>query len=170
MTVFELEAIVFVAGSEGISLADLAEAFDIEDQEMESLVREMVDVISTSTRPYIPVVSKEVVRLVTKPEYSNLISKVKQTLDKSPLSKSQLELVSLLAYRGPSTKVDIDTLRGVNSVQPIKTLLLRGMIERAGESHGSTIYTLTQDFWEMIGVVDPSNLPEFAELHTTLVN
>jgi segregation and condensation protein B len=163
-----LEAILFVAGSDGVTVSELTTVFECPADEAQQQLTELVDMLSVTERPYVVSFDGKRARLVTRPEHSDILSKTRYVLESAPLSKSQLEVASLLAYRGPSTKVDIDTVRGVNSVQPVKTLLARGIIERKGESHGSTVYALTQGFWDMLGVVQSSYLPEYTDINNHL--
>jgi len=85
------------------------------------------------------------------------------------IGQAGLEVLSILLYQGPATRAQIDYIRGVNSTSSIRTLLMRGLIERTkGESGREVVYQGTVDVLTHLGVTDTAELPQAAELRGSL--
>ncbi|HEY4498607.1 MAG TPA: SMC-Scp complex subunit ScpB, partial [Candidatus Paceibacterota bacterium] len=103
------------------------------------------------------------VMLGTAPELSELI----QTLTKEELSKdlgkAGLETLSIILYFGPITRSEIDYIRGVNSTFVLRTLLIRGLIERVQNKadQRSFLYKPTFELLSHLGIKDIQHLPEY---------
>ena len=81
-----------------------------------------------------------------------------------------LEVLSIVLYRGPSTRAQIDYIRGVNTASTIRTLLARGLLERTGnpEDGREYLYRPTVELLAHIGARDLSDLPAYAEITAEL--
>jgi segregation and condensation protein B len=82
------------------------------------------------------------------------------------LSRPSLETLTIIAYRGPISKIDLDRIRGVNCSLIVRNLLLRGLIEgRLDKKKKETYYTVTFDFIRFLGINDIKELPDYERLH-----
>ena len=83
-----------------------------------------------------------------------------------------LEVLAILLYEGPSTRASIDYIRGVNSSSTIRTLLMRGLVERSGNPDDAReyIYRATTELLAYIGVTKRENLPEYATIAPELTS
>ena len=81
-----------------------------------------------------------------------------------------LEVLAVLLYEGPSTRAQIDYIRGVNSSSTLRNLLSRGLVERAGnpEDGREFIYRATTELLAHIGVAERTKLPEYSTISTEL--
>lgn len=86
--------------------------------------------------------------------------------DEKDIGDAGLEVLAILLYEGPSTRSDIDYIRGVNSSSTLRTLLSRRLVERAGnpEDGREYLYRLTIDLLGHLGVSNASELPEYATI------
>ena len=77
-----------------------------------------------------------------------------------------LEVLSIVLYRGPSTRTEIDYIRGVNSSSTMRTLLQRGLIERTNNPKDAReyLYRPTTDLLAHLGATRAENLPEHATI------
>lgn len=83
------------------------------------------------------------------------------------LSKASLEALSIIAYHQPSTKNDIDTLRGVDSAAVLKVLLEYNLIEIQGRKEGTgtaMVYGTTDHFLSLFNLRDLSDLPRMRDV------
>jgi segregation and condensation protein B len=83
------------------------------------------------------------------------------------LSKAALEALSIIAYHQPSTKGDVDTLRGVDSAAVIKVLLEYSLIEIQGRKEGTgtaMVYGTTSAFLSLFNLRDLSDLPTMRDV------
>lgn len=81
-----------------------------------------------------------------------------------------LEVLSIVLYRGPSTRSEIDYIRGVNTSSTIRTLLARGLVERAGnpEDAREYVYRPTVELLAHLGVKTAHELQDYATISSEL--
>lgn len=101
-------------------------------------------------------------RFFTLPEFDRYISRLAEMPRPVKLSKAALEVLSIVAYKQPVVRSEIERIRGVNPDGVIRTLLERGLIEVHSRSDGPgrpLLYRTTRDFLEFFGISDLSELP-----------
>jgi len=107
-------------------------------------------------------------QLCTRPEYSEWIRKFLK-LDKTfRLSQPALDTLSIIAYKQPLTKTEVEEIRGVDCSGVIKTLLEKKIINPGGRKDvpGKPImYKTTQKFLEYFGLRDLSELPTLEDFN-----
>ena len=102
----------------------------------------------------------------TKQDYAEYIRKIRKE-SSLLLSPTALEVLALIAYRGPVTKSDIDKVRGVDSSYIIRGLMEKGLIRISGKSEQlgrSSLYETTQKFLELFNLASLAELPSEHEL------
>ena len=104
--------------------------------------------------------------LVTAPELSELMEQVAKLELSEELSRASLETLTLVLYRGPINKSNIDFIRGVNSQFILRNLLVRGLIERVPHEHDKRIllYRSTFELLQHLGVTTVAELPEYGSI------
>jgi segregation and condensation protein B len=101
-------------------------------------------------------------RFYTLPEFNQYISRLAEIPRPVRLSRAALEVLSIIAYRQPVVRSEIERIRGVNADGVLKNLLEKGLIEVCGRSDGAgrpLLYRTTWDFLEFFGISDLSELP-----------
>jgi segregation and condensation protein B len=104
-------------------------------------------------------------RLATRPEYAAFVERYWRP-PPVRLSQAALEVLAIIAYRQPITRVEVDALRGVGSHSAVRTLLEHGLIEPCGRKPAPgrpILYRTTTKFLDVFGLRDLSDLPEVAE-------
>ena len=116
------------------------------------------------------VINNDEVALTTAPEFGSLIEKIIKEEREKDLGRAGIETLSIIAYKGPITKKEIEYIRGVNSQYAIRNLLLRGLIERKNSlgDERSMVYNITLDTLRFLGLSSISDLPEYLELQKQL--
>jgi segregation and condensation protein B len=86
------------------------------------------------------------------------------------IGEAGLEVLSIILYRGPSTRAQIDYIRGVNTSSTMRNLLSRGLIERVGNPLDGReyIYRPTTELMAYLGVKTLTELPDFEKISTEL--
>lgn len=81
-----------------------------------------------------------------------------------------LEVLAILLYRGPSTRAQIDYVRGVNTSSTVRTLLSRGLIQRAGNPNDGReyVYRPTIELLAHLGITRSEELPDYAKITAEL--
>lgn len=160
----QLEALLFLNG-EPLSHARIATTLGVEIAECESLIAELENRLDDGARGLHLVSDKDKIQLATKPEFGNILEDfVKEELTEE-LSPASLESLAIIAYLGPISRARIEYLRGVNSSVILRSLQLRGLIERLPDpEHASSfLYRTTFEFMRHIGVNANDQMLEYAK-------
>ncbi len=105
-------------------------------------------------------------QFVTDPALAEVVKTFLQSKDKRKISQASLETLSIIAYKQPLTRAEIEFIRGVNVDGAIKTLLEKGLVRISGrkEVPGRPIlYSTTKDFLDHFGLASVKDLPKLAE-------
>lgn len=110
-------------------------------------------------------------QFLTRREYAETIERAQFALRPRRLSPAALETLSIIAYRQPVGRIEVDEIRGVDSGAVIDKLVERGLIEivTRGEGLGRPLlYGTTPQFLEILGLKDLDELPRLDELSVAL--
>lgn len=104
-------------------------------------------------------------QMASSPENSKIIQDfIKDEID-GELSRPSLEALTIIAYRGPVSKIDLDRIRGVNCSLILRNLLLRGLIEeKFDKKKNESYYKISFDFIRFLGLNDIKDLPDYERL------
>ncbi len=106
-------------------------------------------------------------QIATRPEFSPSVEKMLKSRRFTRLSKAGLEVLAIIAYRQPITRLEIDEIRGVNSSGAISTLTERNLITVVGRSQtvgNPLLYGTTREFLNHLGLKGLGQLPALPEL------
>ena len=156
-----VEAILFVAG-DPVRVEDLAHAMNLTSSEMSDALTQLADRLTLENRGIQLNRSGETVFLSIRPKFAPQVEAFLQPLQKRPLSQAVLETLSIIAYRQPCTRGDIESIRGVKCDYSVQSLLNKNFIEECGqrESLGRpTLYRTTDAFLKHFGLESIEDLP-----------
>lgn len=110
------------------------------------------------------------IALGTAPLASALIEEITKEEITKELSKAAVETLSIICYKGPLTRADIDYIRGVNSTFILRNLLVRGIVEKLENPRDAraALYGPTFAALEYMGVTKKEELPQFDEIQAQL--
>ena len=103
-------------------------------------------------------------KLTTKQEHKNYYQKLVEVPGTNHLSQASLETLAIVAYNEPITRVEIDEIRGVSSVQIVRKLLAKNFIKEVGRSDAPgrpILYKTTSEFLDYFGLATVDDLPKF---------
>lgn len=106
------------------------------------------------------------VELRTSPHAAPIIRTLRESELSRDLGKASLETLAVILYRGSALRTEIDWVRGVNSGAALRTLLLRGLIERQEDISDKrrARFRATVDALAHLGVSNIEDLPRYSEL------
>jgi segregation and condensation protein B len=106
--------------------------------------------------------------MATAQETADLVRDFMKDETTGELTKPSLETLTIVAYRGPLTKAEIEQVRGVNCSMILRNLMMRGLVESMGE-HGNplTQYRVTMDFLRFLGLSSVEELPDYDTLRSS---
>ena len=156
-----IEAILFVAG-EPVNVSELAHALDMTVSELSPVLDEMKAGYDREQRGLKLNRFGMSVQLATRPDYAPQIERLLQPIQKQSLTQAAMETLSIIAYRQPITKSEIEAVRGVKCDYSVTSLMNKGLIEEVGrrESLGRPIlYGTTEAFLSHFGIETLDDLP-----------
>ncbi|MGQ2374213.1 SMC-Scp complex subunit ScpB [Companilactobacillus zhachilii] len=157
-------ALLFVAGDQGIKEKDLAGLLEIDSAALRQNIEELKIKLMTDVDSGIQLVDfNDVYKLVTKNEFAELLTKYFKAGLGSKLSQAALEVLSIIAYRQPITRIEIDEIRGVQSSGSLNTLLMRKLIKENGKKNvpgHPNLYVVTDEFFDYFGIKSIDELPK----------
>jgi segregation and condensation protein B len=153
-----LESVLLIAGGP-IGLTELVRAVD----HPRGAVRDALGALADRLRGGIRLQSDgEQYQLVTAPENDEVVRRYIGTEKPAPLARSVLEVLTIVAYRQPVTRSEIEAARGATSDRQVQTLLARGLIDELGRRAvigRPTEYGTTLAFLEYFGLRSLGDLP-----------
>jgi segregation and condensation protein B len=162
-----IEALIFCSSSP-LKLSEiknsLSEMFDadIPDKDIEKAIDELMKKYEDDQYSFTIVKSGGGFQFLTKPAYQGSIAILLKQQSKRRLTTSALETLSIIAYKQPVTKGDIEQIRGVNCDYTVNKLLEKGLVEikGKGDSIGRPIlYGTSQRFMDYFGINELNELP-----------
>ena len=156
-----IEAILFVAG-DPVRVEDLAHAMNLTSSEMAEALEALSDNLTLENRGIQLNRNGESVFLSIRPAFAPQVEAFLQPLQKRPLSQAVLETLSIVAYRQPCTRGDIEAIRGVKCDYSVQSLLNKGFIEECGQRETlgrPTLYRTTDAFLQHFGIESLDELP-----------
>lgn len=161
----QLEAILFVA-SKPLSLKALVAATSASKEDVEQALQALSDKFNTDTSGIHILESDGIFQMVTNPQSAQIIDTFIEKEIKSELTRAQLETLTVIAYRGPLTRPEIEQIRGVNCALILRNLSMRGLIdEKAEQNDLIPAYILSLDALRVLGITKVQDLPEYETLH-----
>lgn len=162
----QLEAILFVA-SKPLSYKSLASAAGVNLSDIESSLRLIIEKFNTPDSGIHVLESDGMVQMTTNPEEADAIEKFVEKEIKSELTRAQLETLTVIAYRGPITRPEIEQIRGVNCALILRNLMMRSLVEEnTGVDDLVPSYVLSIDALRVLGLGSVRDLPEYDALHS----
>ena len=162
-----LEGLLFVIGDDGLSLSDITDILEINEAETNKLIEELNNELNQENRGIKLEYFGEKYKLTTKAEHAKYFEKLVCNEQNNKLSDSALEVLSIIAYSGPITRVNIDKIRGVSSAYIVRKLVLKNLIEDCGKTEEPgrpTLYKITDQFLNYFGLSSIKELPEIKEI------
>jgi segregation and condensation protein B len=106
------------------------------------------------------------IQLVTSPENAKLVADFIKDETTGELTPASLETLTIIAYRGPITKAELEQIRGVNCSIILRNLIMRGLVESIEDKKKMEIYyNITLDFMKFLGIADVRQLPDYEKLN-----
>lgn len=163
----QLQALLFSEGG-AMPKKRLTQLLDIDAATLQEVARELRDALATSGLSLVE--SDTEYSLTVSPESSATVQKAFERDLERDIGDAGLEVLGILLYRGPSTRADIDYIRGVNTTSTIRTLSARGLIERAQNPNDAReyLYRPTVELLAHLGVTEGKDLPEYATIASEL--
>lgn len=161
----QLESLLFVS-IKPLALKELAAALNLKTKEVEDALDALAADYQKSGSGLTLIKNNHQYQLTTSSEQAALVKDFLKSEASGELSQPSLEALTIIAYRGPISKLELEKIRGVNCSLIIRNLLIRGLIEEKFEKNKQeNYYTVSLDFVRFLGLGEISQLPDYPKLH-----
>jgi len=158
----KIDGILFLCGDSGIEREELKKILNLTDQELNDNLKKLKEICADDNRGIQVEEYGNIFKYVTKVGHEETYQKLVEVDLQKPLTPAALEVLAIIAYNQPITRLEIDELRGATSAHLIRTLLLKELIyeaDRADKPGRPIIYQTTTQFLDALGIKDLNQLP-----------
>jgi len=160
----KIESILFAA-PRPMTVKKLAEVVGDSPEAVNAALDQLVNQYNVDDRGIHLLRHASTVQFVTSPLNSKMVTAFLKEEQAGELTRPALETLTIVAYRGPISKIQLDTIRGVNCALILRHLMIKGLVEaKPHKDKFQTTYQVTADFVRFLGLDHISNLPRYDEL------
>ena len=157
-----IEAILFTMG-ESVEIDKIAVALDLKKKDVVNIVNQMKEKLESEDRGIRIIELENSYQFCTKPEMYDCLIKIAKQPRRQVLTEVLMETLSIVAYKQPITKGEIERIRGVKCDHAVNKLVEYDLIEEVGrlDVPGRPIlFGTTEEFLRRFGVDSSDNLPD----------
>ncbi len=162
-----LEGLLFVTGEEGLTVEQISSIMNIKIEDAKKTLYDLKQDYEDSTRGIKIDYLGNTYKLTTKPEHKEYYQQLLENNRNNNLSQPALEILAIIVYNEPITRVEVDRVRGVYSGQMIRKLVAKGLVQEVGRSDlpgRPILYQTTNEFLDYFGLASKEELPPL-EVH-----
>ncbi|MDO8499793.1 MAG: SMC-Scp complex subunit ScpB [bacterium] len=162
----QLETILFVA-SKPLGFKKIAKVLNAPSEEIESALSALRAKYNKADSGIIILQNNDEWQMGSNPDNRETAENFIKSEVAGDLTRPQLETLTVIAYRGPITKPELEQIRGVNCSLILRNLMLRGLVKETEDSANLlSTYAVTMDFLRHLGVNNLHELPDYEVLNT----
>ena len=159
----EIEALLFVAGEDGLRVRQLADLLSIPPTGVIQSLEKLEEKYRKDEDSSLALLeTSNAYKIVTKQDFADLLREYSKAPINQSLSRAALETLSIIAYKQPITRIEVDEIRGVNSSGAISKLQIFDLIRENGKKEvlgRPNLYVTTDYFLDYMGINSLEELP-----------
>ncbi|MHC0041159.1 SMC-Scp complex subunit ScpB [Streptococcus periodonticum] len=159
----EIEALLFVAGEDGLRVRQLVELLSMPPTGVTQSLEKLAEKYQKDEDSSLALLeTSNTYKIVTKQDFAELLREYSKAPINQSLSRAALETLSIIAYKQPITRVEVDEIRGVNSSGAISKLQIFDLIRENGKKEvlgRPNLYVTTDYFLDYMGINSLEELP-----------
>lgn len=162
----KLESLLYVC-AKPLSLGNMKKILNVDKEVIQTALDELIKEYEAKNGGIMIANIEKKYRLVTNPNNAEFISDyIKKDLT-TELSKPSLETLSIICYRAPVSKYEIELIRGVNCSLILRNLLMRGLVESYEDKETKQMmYNISFKFLQFLGINNTKELPNYQALNS----
>ncbi len=181
-----IESLLFIA-NRPLNKAEIVKNVGQKLKDLEKIFQELIEEYKKPDRGINIINNGQSLQMVTNPQNSECVQKFLKTEIYQELTPASLETLSIIAYRGPLAKLDLEKIRGVNCSIILRHLLIKGLIiekvvnkafakddniqsKEEQIDYDNNIYSVSLDFIKHLGINDLQELPDYERLNNSVLN
>jgi segregation and condensation protein B len=162
-----LESLFFVS-TKSLDLKELATFLKKDISEVEMALKELTVEYQENNRGLRIIESGRKYQMASTPDNAKLVQDFLQTEISGELTPASLETLTIIAYRGPIKKTDLEKIRGINCSLILRNLLIRGLIEqKTDKNDDDNEYVVSLEFIKFLGLSGVKDLPDYEKFNNS---
>lgn len=156
-----LESLLFVSG-DSLKVSDICELLEVQKSEVNAAVKRLQKRFGGKSGIHLISFNGQL-QLASNPDYADIIGCVLNPIKEKALSTPAMETLSIIAYRQPVTRLDVEHIRGVNCDYALQALLKNNLIEIVGRKDTigkPLLFGTTDAFLKRFAIEDVKDLPD----------
>lgn len=167
-----IEGVLFAAG-DAVKIEKLSDIAEVDTGTLVSIVNNISDRYEAEKSGIMIIRLEDSFQMCTRPEYNEYISRLKEPKKSQSLSNAAIEVLSVIAYRQPVTRSQIENIRGVSSDSLVSRLVERGLVKEVGrlDAPGRPIlFSTTEEFLRCFNLSSLTELPDYSVIRESNEN
>ena len=163
----KIESLLFIS-NQPFTVKRLATLTGSDKDKVEQAVAELAAEYNLEGRGVNIARIEDKVQMISSAESSKLVADFIKEETTGELSRAALETLTIVAYRGPIARAELEQIRGVNCSVILRNLQIRGLVEsREDKQKMQSVYNITFDFLKFLGLSQQSDLPDYEKLNSS---
>ena len=160
----KIESLLFIA-ARPLNLKKISEQVGESKEGVSAAISELVDEYKKDGRGIRILQIDDEYQMSTNPESAKMIKDFLKDEMTGELTRPALETLTIIAYRGPISKPELEQIRGVNCSLILRNLLIKGLAEtKTAGVGGEALYSVTFDLLRHLGITKVEELPDYDKL------
>ncbi|MDZ7798097.1 MAG: SMC-Scp complex subunit ScpB [Patescibacteria group bacterium] len=161
----KIESLLFVSISP-LSVSKIAKLVSSDKDKVKQSLQDLKERLKEEQRGIQLMKIQNSWQLSTNPDNSSIVREYLKDEQTGELTRPALETLTIIAYRGPIAKSELDVIRGVNCSLILRNLMIKGLVESyKDKSKMDTFYKVTFEFLKFLGLSETSHLPDYEKLN-----
>lgn len=164
-----LEAILFVSG-DAIEKIDILDKLGVLEEDLDEAIKSLQEKYNDESGIHV-ITFHNKIQLCSNSDYAEQVANVLNPIRERKLSKAMLEAMSIIAYKQPITRLEVENIRGVNSDYALQNLLKHNLIEVVGRKDvlgKPMLFGTTDEFLKRFELKSLKDLPDYDDLMSTI--
>lgn len=161
----QIEAVLFYK-AEPVKKSALSKLLQIDEETLNEALGFLKERLKAGATAL--VMTDHEVELAVASEFDELIDSIRKEELKRDIGKAGAETLAIVLYRGPVSRTEIDRIRGVNSSYILRSLEVRGLVERDTKGGRSSEFRPTSELLRHLGILEKTEMPDYANVMNAL--
>jgi segregation and condensation protein B len=164
-TISKIESILF-ASTKPLSVKQIQNILKCDKKEVDGSLEELEEKYNQKGSGINLINNSSKYQFTTSPSNSKIVQDMLKSDMTGELTRPSLETLTVISYRGPITRAELEQIRGVNCSLILRNLMMRGLVESYYDKQKVlTLYNITLDFLRFLGINDVKELPDYERLN-----
>jgi len=163
----KIESLLFIT-NQPFTVKRLADLTKSDKEKIDATIQELMTEYNQADKGIQIQKIGDKIQMVSSADNAKLVKDFIKEETTGELSRAALETLTIVAYRGPVSRAELEQIRGVNCAIILRNLLIRGLVEsKEDKKKMQVVYNITFDFLKFLGLNQQLELPDYEKLNSS---